>query len=379
MPSEGERGIDAGGAGVKFWVGGATGFLGAHLVHELLALGHDVIAVSRNGGQPPGSVSPSGGSGQGALSCHAVDVLDARAVEESAQGADGAFLCTGLVSRSPTAAREMHRIHVDGTRTALDGLRAAGVPRVVVASTSGTLAVSRDPKRIDDETSCQALEFVSGFPYYRTKYFGEQAALERNGEEFQVVVVNPSLLLGPGDLRESSTVDVRRFLERAIPATPSGGVSIVDVRDAASGMRLAFEHGRAGERYLLNAANLTFAALFERLGRMTGISAPLLSMPRNVEFGQAIFGLYERAIVGLGGKPPVDAAEVLLGSHYWYCSADKAERELGFTARDLGDTLRDTVADLVEREVVLRPIGFRTSPRAPAWPGGGRTPTEPSA
>lgn len=353
---------------MRFWVGGATGFLGSHLTAELLAAGHDVIAVSRGGGEPACHAS----SATGSLTCRAVDVLDARAVEESARGVDGAFLCTGLVSRSPSAARDMHRIHVDGTRAALSGLRAAGAPRVVVASTSGTLAVSRDSKRIDDETSCRALEFVSGFPYYRTKYFGEQAALERSSEEFQVVVVNPSLLLGPGDLRESSTLDVRRFLERAIPATPSGGVSIVDARDAAAGMRLAFERGRAGERYLLNAANLTFVALFERLSRLTGVSAPLLSMPKNLELGQTIFGLYERAVVGLGGKPPIDAAEVLLGSHYWYCSADKAERELGFTARDLGDTLRDTVADLVEREVVVRPPGFHLATRGRGDSASGR-------
>ena len=76
--------------------------------------------------------------------------------------------------------------------------------------------------------------------------------------EFEVVVVNPSLLLGPGDLRESSTGDVRQFLERSIPATPAGGMAFVDARDAAIGLLQAFEKGRAGERYLLNALREDF-------------------------------------------------------------------------------------------------------------------------
>ena len=71
-------------------------------------------------------------------------------------------------------------------------------------------------------------------------------------------------MLGPGDLRESSTGDVRRYLEGIIPATPAGGMAFVDVRDAALGMLLAADRGRAGERYILNAQNLTVEAFFQR-------------------------------------------------------------------------------------------------------------------
>ncbi len=137
-----------------------------------------------------------------------------------------------------------------GYKQALAGLRQAGVRRVVLTSTSGTLAVSRDPARIDDEVSGSALEFISSWPYYRTKYFAEQLALEHSRPDFEIVVINPSLLLGPGDLRESSTADVRRFVEGAFAVTPRGGLALVDVRDAAEGAVLAAEKGRAGERYI---------------------------------------------------------------------------------------------------------------------------------
>ncbi len=320
---------------------GATGFLGSHLVQALSERGHDVTAVSKSGGEVHG------------LPVQSVDVLDEAKVSESARGADGAFLVTGRVSRDRDDAELLHRDNVLGTESALRGLRAAGVKRVVVASTSGTLAVSRDADSVADETCRAPLEVIARWPYYRTKLYAERAAIEANRPgEFEVVVVNPSLLLGPGDLRESSTGDVRMFLERSIPATPAGGMAFVDARDAAVGLLQAFERGRAGERYLLNAKNMTIAAFFQRLERITGVKAPMLRMPSSRPVAIGLNQVFTKAVEAIGGRAPVDAVSVEMAQYFWYCSAEKAERELGFVARDPGETLRDTVDDLVKRKVV---------------------------
>ncbi|HEY6728448.1 MAG TPA: NAD-dependent epimerase/dehydratase family protein [Polyangiaceae bacterium] len=324
----------------RYWVGGATGFLGSHLARLLQARGHEVVGVSRSGGS------------LGSLELAAVDVLDPERVRESAQGCDGAFLATGLVTRDREAAEELHRLHVVGTRSALQGLRAAGVRRTVVASTSGTIAVGKDPKRIFDERDDPPLELIASWPYYRSKLFGESEALDANGPDFEVVIVNPSLLLGPGDIRESSTGDVRRFLERSIPAVPSGGMAFVDVRDAALGMWLAFERGQAGERYLLNAKNLTIAAFLQRLSRLTGVKAPLLRLPKHREFALQLNQVFNKAVRAIGGEPPVDEISVEMSQYFWYCDSAKAQEDLGWQPRDPGETLRDTVFDLVERGVV---------------------------
>jgi len=324
----------------RYWVAGATGFLGSHLVRVLYAQGHEVIGVSRSGGRVDD------------VNIEAVDVLDRKAVEKSAGGADGAFLATGLVSRDKDDAAELHRLHVVGTREALAGLKAAGLGRVVVASTSGTIAVGSDPKRIFDERDDPPLEIIASWPYYRSKLFGEAEALEANSDTFQVVIVNPSLLLGPGDLRESSTGDVRRFLERSVPAVPGGGYAFVDVRDAAFGMWLAFERGQPGQRYLLNSKNLTIAAFFQRLSRLTGVKAPLLRMPKHRELALELNGLFNKALRAIGGEPSIDEVSVEMAQYYWYCDSRKAQEELGWTPRDPGETLRDTVFDLIERGVV---------------------------
>jgi nucleoside-diphosphate-sugar epimerase len=326
----------------KFWVGGATGFLGAHLVRVLRAEGHQVVLASRSGGDVDG------------LPVQRVNVLDANAVAESARGCSGGFLATGKVSRDRDAGEELHEAHVLATRSALAGLRAAGVRRVVVASTSGTLAVSGNAEQIADESARAPLELVAMWPYYRSKLYAEREALEANQPpEFSVILVNPSLLLGPGDTRESSTGDVRKFLDRSIPAIPAGGIAFVDVRDAARGMWLAFERGRPGERYILNAKNMTVAAFFQRLERITGVKAPALRMPRSRPLAIGVNRLFSKAIRAIGGEPPVDEVSVEMAQYYWYCSSSKAERELGFSARDPGETLRETVADLVTRKVVF--------------------------
>lgn len=326
----------------RFWVAGATGFLGSHLVGHLAALGHDVVAVSRGGGRVHG------------IDVQSLDVLDSDAVAESARGADGAFLAMGKVLRGSDAGEELHRLHVQGTRSALTGLKRAGVRRVVVASTSGTIALSTDAAAVADESRRAPLELIAQWPYYRSKLYAEREALEANAPPgFDVVIVNPSLLLGPGDLRESSTGDVRLFLERAIPAIPAGGMAFVDARDAAEGMWLAFERGRAGERYLLNAKNLTVAAFLARLERISGVKAPLLALPRSRPLALGMSRLYLRAVRAIGGEPPVDEGSLAMAQYFWYCDSSKAERELGFRARDPGETLRDTVNDLIARRVVF--------------------------
>jgi dihydroflavonol-4-reductase len=322
----------------RVWVGGASGFLGSHLVAELSSAGHDVVAAASKGGLV---------AGRSVESC---DVRDAAAVARSARGASAAFLTFGKVSRDPKAAGELHELHVLGTRAALQGLRQAGVRRVVVASTSGTIAVGEDPERVYRETDPAPVELISRWPYYRTKLYAEREALAQNEPgKFEVVVTNPSLLLGPGDLRESSTGDVRRFLEREIPALPSGGLAFVDVRDAACALMAALERGRAGERYLVSAKNLTLAAFFARLSRISGVPAPLLRMPR----GRALALGAHRALTGalrwIGREPPLDEISVEMAQCYWYCDTAKAERELAFRPRDAGETLRDTVDDLVSR------------------------------
>ncbi|KYF60275.1 dihydrokaempferol 4-reductase, partial [Sorangium cellulosum] len=240
----------------------------------------------------------------------------------------------------------------EGTKITLDACRAAGVKRAVIASTSGVVAVSRDPDDIRDETAEPPMDIIAGWPYYRSKLYAERAAFDRNGPGFEVVAVNPSILLGPGDVHGASTGDVVSFLERRLPFIPAGGLSFVDARDAAQGMALAMEKGRPGERYLLGAANMSLDVFFHRLSRISGVPAPALRLPRSIALAKAGAHLIERARKRLPFDLPVDPVSAEMGQHFWYLDATKARRELGWTPRDPLETLADTVADLRARGVV---------------------------
>src|SRR5437870_10300648 len=174
----------------------------------------------------------------------------------------------------------MSKLHVEGTRLLCDAAKKAGVKTIVLASSSGTIAVTEKGDVVPDETYPPPLDIIARWPYYASKSYQEMAALERfNGKGLRLVIMNPSLLLGPGDERLSSTKIVLDFMARKIAAVPSGGLSFVDVRDAAAAFIVAMKHGRHGERYLLGAVNWTFQRFLDRLARLTKVAGPRLAFP----------------------------------------------------------------------------------------------------
>lgn len=314
-------------------VTGGTGFLGRHLVRQLVADGRSVRVLAR-------SEAPSL-EREGAEVVPG-DVLDPATLGPALADVQVAFHLAGRVSHKgePTG---LFELHVEGTRNVLRAAHAAGVERVVHLSTSGTIAVSRDPDRVAREDAPYALETVRRWPYYLSKIYAEKVALEA---ELPVVVVSPSLLLGPEDEHLSSSQPILRFLRREIPAVPPGGLSFVDVRDAALATAAAAERGRPGERYLLGGPNMTVEAFFVLLAKVSGVPAPALRAARAVNDAAA------RAIEALedvGGFEGDESVAYAMAGHYWYLDARKAKQDLGFRSRPPEATLRDAVAWLRSR------------------------------
>jgi long-chain acyl-CoA synthetase len=329
----------------RYLVTGATGFLGRHSVQALLAANHEVVALCRKSTPDLETMGVKVVLG---------DVLDVASVERAAEGCSGVFHLAGKVSRRREDAAELFRVHVMGTENVLSAAYRAGVRKSVVLSTSGTVAISADPSHIATEKDETPLGLIQRWPYYRAKLFAEQKAFEM-AEKFgdlSVVCLNPTLLLGPGDLYQSSTEDVQRFLEGKVPAVPPGGLSYVDVRDVANVLLVAMEKGVSKQRYLLGACNLTLGEFFDRLARVSNLPAPLIRLPRIKGMDKIASALAERAQSMADIESLPDPISLEMAHFYWYLNASKAESELGFTPRDPIDTLADTVDDLLTRGCV---------------------------
>lgn len=280
------------------------------------------------------------------------DVTKAKDVDRAVQGCGTIYHLAGIVSRDAADAEKMRQIHVDGTRLILESANKHKVERVVVASSSGTVAVSRIDKVHTEESGFKEAE-TSRWPYYVTKIAQEKTALEFHAKtKIPIVVVNPSLLLGPGDDRGSSTGDVVDFLEGQVLSIPSGGLNFVDARDAAAGLIAAMERGQPGERYLLGGANWTCGQFLRELAKLSGRRAPVLSSPTWLSLLTA--PLLRKAMPWLRRKFTIDDQTIEMSGLFWYCDSSKAQRDLGFEPRDPVETLRDTLDDIYTRRPELR-------------------------
>ena len=320
-------------------VTGATGFLGSHLLPLLLCRGSEPVRVLSR--QPEPELSARG------VEVVVGDVVSGAGLDAAFDGVRRVFHLAGRVSRDPDAAASLRQVHVDGTRTLAEAARRAGAERILLVSTSGTIAVSRDPEPECDETAPVPIELIGRWPYYRSKWLQERALLADAGE-IEVVIVNPSLLLGPGDERLSSTGDVLQFLSGQIGVIPPGGLNFVDVRDAAAGALAAMAKGRNGQRYLLGGHNWSFTDFFARLAEVSGSPAPRLRLPRGLYTAGAL--LTEEVARQIGREPAVDRISREMAACHWFFSSEKAIRELGHDPRDGRITLLETVNWLRGRE-----------------------------
>jgi dihydroflavonol-4-reductase len=191
-------------------------------------------------------------------------------------------------------------------------------------------------------------------PYVDSKHEAEAVALGLAERGLPVVIVNPATVLGAGDSGRSSTVLVRRFMRRQIPAYVDGTLNIVGVQDVARGHLRADERGVPGQRYILGNRNFTLDRLFADLARLSGVEPPSLKLPLHAALVLAGAG---HAVAGGSMPTPTEVRATALN---WACSSAKAKRELGWRTSPHEDCIEETVAWYREREGArLSPPGSR--------------------
>jgi dihydroflavonol-4-reductase len=319
---------------VKVLVTGGTGFLGNHFMDELCKrVDKADIRVFTLFNTP-------------ALDKHGCEIVvgsitSPADVERAMHGITHVYHLAGYVSRKPEDAHMMFQIHVDGTRHLCQAAVKAGVKRIVMSSTSGTIAVSEREDEWPDEGSPPPMGIISRWGYYTSKVYQEATARRFCGDQVELVMVNPGLLLGPGDERIGSTREIVSFLAGDVRVVPPGGLNFVDARDVAAVIPVAMEKGRPGERYLLGGHNMSFSEYFSRMERLSKDYCARIKLPgewswRAARAQAALFKAF-------GRTPPIEPAAAEQARYYWYFKSEKAEREFGFSPREASATILDTI------------------------------------
>lgn len=314
-------------------VTGATGFVGAAVARALLREGWEVRALARKG------------SDRRNLQRINVEVIegnlnDAASLAPAVAGCEALFHVAADYRLGAFDPRELYQTNVDGTRNILSAARSAGVRRVVYTSSVATVGIPKDGTPGSEDTPATLADMVGH--YKRSKFLAEEAAREAVRAGSEVVIVNPSTPVGPGDIKPTPTGQlVFDAAAGRMPAYVDTGLNIVHVDDVAAGHLLAFHRGRNGERYILGGQDMSLREILGEISRLVGRKPPSVRLPSAVVMPIAYVA---EAMARVTGRPTrVTVEGVRMARKLMFFSSAKATRELGYQWRPPVQAFADAI------------------------------------
>lgn len=312
-------------------VTGGTGFVGSHLVRALLDAGHRVRVLRRQTSKTDALEGLEYESAYG-------DLLDSEALRAACDGCDWVFHVAAVADYWRADQKRMFEINIEGSRRVTEAAHHAGVRRVVFTSSAAAMGIRKDGAPADENDAFNLPPHR--FPYGYSKAIAERVVLEALDRGQEVVIVNPVVVMGPGDLNVISGGFVIQVKQRgAWVPMPPGAIAVVDVRDVARWHIAAAERGIAGERYLLGTENYAYPDWFALIADAVGAPRPAIQVPRAALAPMA--ALFD-GLQSLGVKLPVDGNQTRLGGERITFRYDKAWNALGQPTIDMPQSVRET-------------------------------------
>ncbi|WP_230088053.1 hopanoid-associated sugar epimerase [Alicyclobacillus mali (ex Roth et al. 2021)] len=313
------------------FVTGGSGFVGYHVARVLIEHGHRVRALVRNPGRAPHLRALGAEMIQG-------DLATGEGLRAGIDGCDAVFHVAAHYSLDPRDDALMYAANVEGTRRVLEAVREAGGPRLVYTSSTAAVKLRHDGQPSTEADGFNDPDRVVS-TYKRTKVLAERLVMQAAAEGMDVVIVNPSTPVGPYDVKPTPTgrIVLDTMLGR-MPGYVETGLNLVAVEDVAIGHLLAYERGRAGERYILGNRNMHFGELVRLIAEIAGRKPPRLRIPFFAAMAYAVID--ERVLAPLMKRPArAPVAGVRLAREPMYFDASKAVRELGLPQSPVEDAL----------------------------------------
>ncbi len=321
---------------MKYFLTGATGFIGERVAQQLLKAGHEVVALVR---------SPHKAKYLDALGITIAqgDLTDKNSMRAPMHGVDGVFHLAAWYKVGAKDKSPAQRINVDGTRNVLELMREFDIPKGVYTS---TLAVFSDTRRkMVDETYRYDGPHLSA--YDRTKWeahYEVAVPMMKNG--LPLVIVQPGAVYGPGDkslIAETFT----QFLKGRLPMVPKETAFCwAHVDDIAHAHILAMEKGRVGQSYIIAGPCHTLEETLTMASKISGKKVPRIRVGPPVLRGMAALMSVVEKIIPLPPSYTSESLRVSAGSTYLGDNS-KARTELGYAPRALEQGLRETLLPMM--------------------------------
>ena len=312
-------------------VTGGTGFVGSNIALRLVERKWDVRILER----PGASRELLEG---GPFEFISGDVLETETLLPAMRGIDVVFHAAGVVDYWKQGVERMYQVNVKGTRNVMEAALKSRVDRVV--HVSSTAAMGIHPDELVNETYRFNVK-EECFAYGHSKHLAEEIVSEYIKKGLAAVIVNPTTVIGPRDVRKVSSGMVVEVVKHCVPPLiPPGGINIVPICDAAQGTIEAALKGCVGERYILGGENMSHLQIYQTIANVVGCGMKLKVMPRwQVSF---IAGMTDMLQPQTSGPVPLTGTRLRLESQFFYYETTKARSTFNMPQTPLRVTIGRT-------------------------------------
>ncbi len=245
-------------------VTGGSGLVGTALINVLLQNGEQVRAIYNK-------TALSNNNSNGKLHQVACNILDVVTLAEVMAGITEVYHCAGLVSFRKEDVQDLYKINVEGTANVVNAALTAGVKRMVHVSSVAALGRIREDEPINEKMSWTPE--TSNSRYGESKYLGEMEVWRGVAEGLEAVVVNPVIILGPGNWHDGSTA-IFSSVYNEFPWYTNGTTGFVDVRDLANAMYMLMKTGINAEKFIVSAQNASYREVLNIMADAFGKKRP---------------------------------------------------------------------------------------------------------
>jgi dihydroflavonol-4-reductase len=312
-------------------VTGATGQVGIELCRGLRAAGRPVRALVLPGDRAMPELRALG------VEIVELDVRDAPALRRALAGAVDFYHLAAIVSTTANHDLRMWQVNVEGARNAARAAREVGVRRMVYFSS--IVVFDPEPRHQPLDERRRRVAVAAGSPYVRSKVVGEATVREQQAAGLDLVVVHPTVVIGPNETHHVGVVRSLLFgyFAGRLPAVFAGGFDAVAVRDVVDGAIAAAAHGRSGESYILGGEYHSISALLRRTRALCGGAAPPPAIPLPLaRLGLPVVGALAQLTRTAPAFTPEDLRQL---DGNTYISTAKARQELGYRPQGLDHAL----------------------------------------